>query len=116
MGHWRKAAADVVEDQMFWALVELSCVSRAPLDHFYAFMRQKEPLTDDVGSFGHYATLACGSSLPPPPGIELTFSEKAPRPPRHPENTSNSTRGHPGVESGSLVTGVGLFEDLLWYG
>ena len=38
MGQWRMAACEVVQDEMFWALLRLSFVTRAPLDHFYAFI------------------------------------------------------------------------------
>ena len=84
MGQWRMAACEVVQDEMFWALLRLSFVTRAPLDHFYAFMRQKEPSTDDAGSFGHYATLACGSSRQHTPD-----SMALPRKPRDHDGNQN---------------------------
>ena len=100
MGQWRKAACEVVQDEMFWALLRLSFVTRAPLDHFYAFMRKKEPSTDDAGSFGHYATLACGSSRQHTPD-----SMALPRKPRDHHATRTNAKLHKRPAGASMDSG-----------
>ena len=47
MGRWRKAALNVVNSDLFWALVSMKHATRAPLIHFSNFLKQKHTVGEN---------------------------------------------------------------------
>lgn len=58
MGRWRRDTEQVVNDGLFWIIIQISHLSHKPLDHMLHFLQSATPSSNN-----HCSQLVCGKAL-----------------------------------------------------